>query len=35
MHSEAPTEAEALAMLEPHARDDRMIVQLLRERGLR
>ena len=35
MHSEAATEAEALAMLEPHARDDRMIVQLLRDRGLR
>ena len=35
MHSEAATEAEVLAMLEPHARDDRTIVQLLREKGLR
>jgi hypothetical protein len=35
MHCEAPTEAEALAMLEPHARDDRTVVQLMREKGLR
>jgi hypothetical protein len=35
MHCEAPSEAEVLLMLEPHARDDRMIVQLLHEKGLR
>jgi hypothetical protein len=35
MLCEAATEAEALAMLETHARDDRAIVQLMREKGLR
>jgi hypothetical protein len=35
MQCEAPSEGEALSMLEPHAKDDRMIVQLLREKGLR
>ena len=35
MHCEAPTEGEAVQMLEPHAKDDRMIVQLMREKGLR
>lgn len=32
---EAESEAAALAVLEPHARDDRMIVQLMHEKGLR
>jgi len=35
MECEAPDEAEALATLEPHAKDDRMIVQLMRDKGLR
>ncbi len=35
MHCEAASEAAVLSELEPHARDDRVIVQLLRERGLR
>jgi hypothetical protein len=35
MHAEAPSEAEARTMLEVHAKDDRMIVQLKREKGLR
>ena len=35
MQCEAPTEGEVLSMLEPHAKDDRAIVQLLREKGLR
>lgn len=35
MHCEAATEADVLSALEPHARDDRVIVQLLREKGLR
>lgn len=35
MQCEAASDAEALAMLEPHARDDRMIAQLMREKGLR
>lgn len=35
MQCEAPTEAEACALLEPHARDDRALVQLMREKGLR
>lgn len=35
MQCEAPSDAEALAMLESHANDDRMIVQLMREKGLR
>jgi hypothetical protein len=32
---EAPTEAEAVAALELQAQDDRVIVQLLRAKGLR
>jgi len=32
---EAPTEAEVLAALEPSARDDRALAQLMREKGLR
>lgn len=35
MHCEAPTAEEAVTMLEPHARDDRMVAQLMREKGLR
>jgi hypothetical protein len=35
MECEAGDEAEALAKLEPHASDDRAIVQLMREKGLR
>ena len=35
MECHASSEAEAVALLEPHARDDRTIVQLLREHGLR
>lgn len=35
MQCEAPSESEALSLLEPHARDDRAIVQLMREKGLR
>lgn len=35
MQCEAPSEAEALTMLEEHAKDDRTIVQLMREKGLR
>lgn len=35
MHCEAASDAEVLAALEPHARDDRVLVQLLREKGLR
>jgi hypothetical protein len=35
MQCEAASEAEAVVMLEPHARDDRTIVQLMREKGLR
>lgn len=35
MECQATTEAEALSLLEPHAKDDRTIVQLLREHGLR
>jgi hypothetical protein len=35
LHGEAWTEAEALAMLETQARDDRTIVQLLHSKGLR
>jgi hypothetical protein len=34
-HCEAPNEAEALAALEPQARDDRTIAMLMREKGLR
>jgi hypothetical protein len=32
---EGKTEDEVFALLEPHAKDDRAIIQLLRERGLR
>ena len=35
MSVEGKTEAEVLAKLEPHAKDDRAIIQLLREKGLR
>jgi hypothetical protein len=33
--AQAGTEAEAVAILEAHARDDRAIVQLLHQKGLR
>jgi hypothetical protein len=35
MQCEAATEPEALALLEPHARDDRTLVQLMHQKGLR
>jgi hypothetical protein len=35
MLCEASSEAEALAMLEPHARDDRVVAVLMREKGFR
>jgi hypothetical protein len=35
MHIEAADEAAAVASLEPHAKDDRMIAALLREKRLR
>lgn len=35
MECQAMSEAEVLSLLEPHARDDRTIIQLLREHGLR
>lgn len=35
MQLEGDTEQEVVAALEPHARDDRRIVQLMRERGQR
>ena len=35
MRSEGTSEQEVVAALEPHARDDRRIVQLMREKGLR
>lgn len=35
MVAEGKTEAEVLAQLEPHAADDRAIVSLIREKGLR
>jgi hypothetical protein len=35
MTFEGPSESEALDFLGPHARDDRLIVQMLREKGLR
>jgi hypothetical protein len=35
MQAEAPSEQEVVAALEPHARDDRRVVQLMREKGLR
>src|ERR1043166_9716017 len=35
MHCEAATEGEIVEILEPHARDDRMIARMMREKGLR
>lgn len=35
MRFEGTTEQEVVAALEPHARDDRRIVQLMREKGQR
>jgi hypothetical protein len=35
MQFEGDSEQDAMAALEPHARDDRRIVQLMREKGLR
>jgi hypothetical protein len=35
MQCEAASEGEAVTLLEPHANDDRTIVQLMREHGLR
>lgn len=35
MRFEGDTERDAVEALEPHARDDRRIVQLMREKGLR
>jgi hypothetical protein len=35
MHCEGASEAEVLALLEPTARDDRLIAQLMHERQLR
>ncbi|HEY5218837.1 MAG TPA: hypothetical protein VIJ16_03460 [Gemmatimonadaceae bacterium] len=35
MHCEGGTEAEVLALLEPSARDDRIIVRLMRDKELR
>jgi hypothetical protein len=35
MHCEGASEAEVLGLLEPTARDDRQIVQLMREKQLR
>ncbi len=35
MHCEAASEAEVVGILEPHAKDDRTIVQLMWEKGLR
>jgi hypothetical protein len=35
MTAEGKSDAEVLEKLEPHAKDDRAIIQLLRERGLR
>ena len=35
MHCEGTSEAEVLAMMEPTARDDRLIVQLMRDKQLR
>lgn len=32
---EGETEADVVAALEPHARDDRMVAGLMREKGLR
>lgn len=35
MHCEGASESEVLETLKPHAHDDRMIVQMMREKGLR
>ncbi|HEV8234703.1 MAG TPA: hypothetical protein VGP84_08885 [Gemmatimonadaceae bacterium] len=35
MEFEGASEQEAMNALEPHARDDRRVVQLMREKGLR
>ena len=35
MHCEGATEAEVVGLLEPTARDDRLIAQLMREKQLR
>ena len=35
MQFEGATEQDAVQALEPHARDDRRVVQLMREKGLR
>lgn len=35
MHCEGASEADVLTMLEPTARDDRLIVQLMRDKQLR
>jgi hypothetical protein len=35
MQFEGATEQDAVEALEPHARDDRRVVQLMREKGLR
>ncbi|HKO17091.1 MAG TPA: hypothetical protein VJU87_12690 [Gemmatimonadaceae bacterium] len=35
MRCEAASEQEAIGTLEPHARDDRRVVQLMRQRGQR
>jgi hypothetical protein len=35
MQAEGDSDEAVVATLEPHARDDRMIVQLMREKGLR
>jgi hypothetical protein len=35
MHCEAQSEDEARAMLEPHANEDRTLIQLMHEKGLR
>ncbi len=35
MHGEAASEVEVLSLLEPTARDDRLIAQLMREQALR
>jgi hypothetical protein len=35
MHCEAESESAAVELLGAHARDDRMIAQLMREKGLR
>jgi hypothetical protein len=35
MQFEGASEQDAMEALEPHARDDRRVVQLMREKGLR